>query len=66
MGIIFIVLGIIILRAIYKSNLTPHDQNFEFENIEKYSWLIMNPGLRIILKIGGWILIIVGIATLFG
>lgn len=36
-GIIFIAIGAIILRAIYKSNLLPTDQNFEFENMQKYS-----------------------------
>lgn len=65
MGIIFIAIGAIILRAIYKSNLTPTDQNFEFENMQKYSWLIMNPGLRTLLKIGAWVLIIIGIFSFF-
>ena len=65
MGIIFIAIGVIILRAIYKSSLTPTDQDFDFENMQKYSWLIMNPGLRTVLKIGGWVLIIIGIVSFF-
>lgn len=66
MGIILIVLGIIIQRAVYKSNLTPENPNFEFENMNKYSWLIMNPSLRAILNVGSWILIIAGVVTMFG
>jgi len=64
MGIIYIAMGVIILKAISKSNLSPTDKNFKFEDVQKYSWLIMNNKLRILLKIGGWILIIIGIFTL--
>ena len=65
MGIIFIAIGVIILRAIHKSNLKPTDQNFDIENMRKYSWLIMNPGFRTLLTIGAWALIIIGVFSFF-
>lgn len=65
MGIIFIVIGVLILRAVYKASLNPSDSDFKFENVEKYSWLIMNPSLKLILVLCGWGLTIFGIISFF-
>ena len=65
MGFIYILIGIIILRAVNKSEKTPADTDFNIEDIEKYSWLIMNPTWRLLLKIAGAFLIITGIITFF-
>lgn len=65
MVIIYLAIGIILLRVVYKATLTPKDNDFEFENIEKYSWIIMNPTLKILLVIAGIYLIIKGIASIF-
>lgn len=65
MGFIYILIGIIILSAVNKSEKTPSDPDFDFDNIEKYTWLIMNPTWRLLLKIGGGLLIIIGVISLF-
>ena len=65
MVIIYLAIGIILLRVVYKATLTPQDNDFEFENIEKYSWITLNPTLKILLVIAGLFLIISGIASMF-
>lgn len=64
-GIILIAIGAIILRVIYKSGLDPTDSNFDMEDMKKYSWLIANPQLKMFLKIGAIILIVIGLFGLF-
>ncbi len=65
MGFIYILLGIISIHTVNKSEKKPADPDFNIEDMQKYSWLIMNPILRLILKITGIILIISGIVSLF-
>jgi len=59
MGIILIIIGIIIQIALTKSN--PNSEDF-FENA---SMFMINPTVRLILRLLSWILIIAGVINLF-
>lgn len=60
MGIILILIGIIIQRALYKSNINNASADF----LENSSLFMINPIVRIILTILSWGLIIGGIIRL--
>lgn len=61
MGIILIIIGIIIQRQLYVTNM----DNFHKDFLENSSMFMINPIVRIILAILSWVLIVVGIVNLF-
>lgn len=61
MGIILIIIGIIIQRALYKSDINNHSEDY-FEHASRF---MLNPLVRLVLGILSWILIIAGIVKLF-
>jgi hypothetical protein len=61
MGIILIIIGFIIQRALYKSNINNASEDF----LESSSFFIINPIVRIVLSILSLVLIIYGIIRLF-
>ncbi len=61
MGIILILLGAIIQRSLYKSDINNLSEDY-FENASRF---MLNPLVRLILTISSWGLIIFGVITLF-
>lgn len=61
MGIILIIIGLIIQRSLYKSDITNYDEEY-FENASRF---MLNPLARLVLIILSWTLIIIGVVKLF-
>ena len=61
MGLILIIIGIIIQRALYKSNINNLSEDY-FENTSRF---ILDPTVRFVLRISSWALSIIGVLNLF-